>query len=166
MRTTTRPWTMLVAGVLSLLMTSCFTSELILLNDTSDMLTPYPVVTSPPPPHREADPANELPAGQTRAIDPDGFNPLFYTSAITDPARANAIHIGLDLYDQTPGQILYRLFHYPVPPDQVGTDPANQPILIKEGIEDVPDEDTVIELIEGVSDTPGLLTWRVKIAAQ
>ena len=57
--------------ILALLtMAGCpFSSKLTLRNETGMTLTPYPVVTTPPPPHREADSANQIPTNGSAEID-------------------------------------------------------------------------------------------------
>lgn len=123
-----------------------FSSNITLRNQTPSHMTPYPVTTEPPPPHREADPANNVGPGHTTAIDPHGFNPVYYVSGITDPTHANGIYIGLDL-DDDPYMIQYKVFHYKVPPGQAGKDPAVQPILLKQGVTEVEDVDQLIRVI-------------------
>lgn len=158
MSTTSLRNALLVAG---LACASCFSARLGLRNQTTTTLVPYPVVTTPPPPHRQADPANALAPGEFQELDPAGFNPLYYAAGVSDPALPNALHLSLDLYESDPAVILWRVFHYPVPPDQVGTDPALQPQLLREELEELEDRDSVLRLIEGPSDQgPG---WRIEV---
>ncbi len=71
--------------VSSVMMVGCdFTARLEFQNRTATTMTPYPVVEEPPPPHREADPANNLLSGDSTAFDPAGMNPVFYAEGITD----------------------------------------------------------------------------------
>ena len=146
-----------------LLLTSCFTSELRISNETMSPMVPYPVVTSPPPPHREADPSSTLGVGDIQTIDTGGFNPLYYASGITDPQIPNALFIGLDLHDADPPLIQHRLMHYPVPPGQEGTDPALQPIVIVDKVEEVPDKNLIINVFEGPVDRSPGTGWKVQI---
>lgn len=155
----------ITALVLGLLLASCqtYTSTLFLQNETSVDLVPYPVVTVPAPPHREADPSNTVPPNGRLEIDAEGFNPLFYTSSIVDPAAPNALFVGLAFYGDDPPLIQIKLMHYVVPPGQEGTDPAKQPVVLRERIEEVNDEDLVIRLIQAPPGGPGDLPLSVKI---
>jgi hypothetical protein len=97
-----------------------------LVNNGGIDLVPYPVVTSPPPPHREADPANAIPGGSSAPIDPGGFNPLYHHA---DSELGFIVQLALD---DDPAQILVVLHRYTVPPGQEGTDPALQPVKLDE----------------------------------
>jgi len=102
-------------------------TSLTVVNATQSFsFVPYVVVNTPPPPHREADPAGTLAPGGTYAVDLGGFNPIFF-----DETRKNGIVLQLDL-GGTPSAILVRLFDYQVPPGDEGTDPALQPTLLDE----------------------------------
>lgn len=92
-----------------------------LVNDSNTDFVPYPVVTDPPPPHREADTANTLADGQQESFVPSGFNPAYYHA---QSKRGFFLQLGLD---DDPPQILFKLMQFVVPPGQEGTDPANQP---------------------------------------
>ena len=137
-----------------------FTSNITLRNRTSGVLTPYPVVTDPPPPHREADTANNIPETGAASIDPNGFNPVYYMAGVADPAKANGVYIGLDLDGADPMMIQYKVFHYRVPPGEAGHDPAKQPILLKSGVQEVEDVNLRITVSTLITD-PG--DWNVTI---
>lgn len=139
-----------------------FSSNITLKNRTMKTLTPYPVKSTPPPPHREADPTNNILQGHTAAIDPHGFNPVYYASGVTDPNDANGVYIGLDL-DDDPMMIQYKVFHYKVPPGEAGTDPAKQPILLKQGVKEVADVDLRIT-VAALLPNPG--DWAVGISPE
>ena len=163
-RTTT--WCLLLCAVLALSVTSCdFTSDLTFRNVTGQTLTPYPVVTTPPPPHREADSAANISPGGTASIDPLGFNPVYYAAGITDPTQANGVYLGLDLDDAAPFMIQFKVFHYRVPPGQAGHDPDKQPILLHTGVQEIIDVDHTITVsrfpIAGEPLPPG--GWSVRI---
>lgn len=145
--------------------TSCFTSELAIRNETQSQWVPFPVVTSPLPPHREANPAKTILVGKQQAIDPEGFNPIYFASDVSDPSLPNAIFIGLALHANDPPQIQHKLMHYPVPPGQEGTDPGLQPIVIVDKIHEVPDENTVIRVFEGPVDREPGFGWKVEIVS-
>ncbi len=108
-----------------LLLSSCASGDytIRIFNQTSEPLVPFPVVTTPPPPHREADPSNAVPPDGLGDIVPTGFNPMYYS-----PARNFSVLLQLGL-DDDPPQILGRIFTHVVPPGQEGTDPALQPTL-------------------------------------
>ena len=110
------------------LLTSCASADytIRLSNDTTAKLIPYPVVTSPPPPHREADPANSVFAGHSKLLDPTGFNPLFYFDG-----RKVSLTWQFAL-DENPPTILVRTTQHQVPPGQEGNDPALKPTLVSE----------------------------------
>lgn len=112
----------LVAGL-----ASCAADFTITLRNRSTLaFVPYPVVTDPPPPHREADPANTLGNNAEVSIDPVGFNPLFYNEGT---------QIGLMLQlalDDDPPAVLVRIFQHSVAPGQEGSDPSAQPQLVDE----------------------------------
>ena len=156
--------TLLALAVL-LSLSSCFSSRLGLRNETTAPLVPYPVVTDPPPPHREQGSPILLP-GQITEIDIEGFNPLFYAQSVTDPARPNAVFVGLALYAEEPPLLQWRLLHYPVPPDAVGANSAQQPTVLREEAMEVPDEDLVLRVVEGPSDQPPFVTWTVELETQ
>jgi len=103
------------------------TYTLTLVNSTQAPLVPYPVVTDPPPPHREADPAGTLAHGDSAAIDVDAFNPLYY-----GPESGLAVLVQMDLRPED-GELLVRVLEYQVPPDEV-TDEAAQVTLIEENV--------------------------------
>ena len=136
----------------TLLLASCqtFTSTLSLQNETNRDLVPYPVVTTPPPPHRAPDTANTIAPSGRLEIDPEGFNPVFYFGGVGDLGAPNGVFVGLGFYDQEPPIIHIRLFHYVVPPGQEGSDPALQPVLLREDFEEVQDENLVIRVIRGM----------------
>ena len=151
------PWRPLTAGLF--LLTSCFTSSLAIRNETPTALVPYPVVTSPPPPHREADPAASIAPNAEQEIDPEGFNPVYYAGPV-DGTKPNGVFLGLALYHQDPPQIQYRIFHYAVAPGQEGTDPALQPTLLREDVLDLTDDDYVVRVIRKQADVPSA-QWEV-----
>ncbi len=118
---------LLASCLLALFATSCAGDYTIQLqNDTAGALVPYPVVTSPPPPHREADLASVVAVGSSRSIDPESFNPLFFSEL-----RKISLTLQLSL-DLDPPQILGRTMLHVVPPGQEGTDPALQPTQLEE----------------------------------
>lgn len=140
---------------------SSLSSKLVLQNATGKTLTAYPVVTSPPPPHREA--STKIPNLDRYRIDPAGFNPVFYTPGVTDTTKANGLYIGLP--GDEPFQILYRVFHYRVAPGDEGHDPALQPILLHEAIQDVDDVDQTITVSTFTSANTPPGGWTVTIHA-
>ena len=109
--------------LLAALLASCGAGDytLTLRNRTEVDLVPYPVVTTPPPPHREADPANTLAHDSEVQIDTTGFNPLFFHEG---SMKGVVIQLGLD---DDPAALRVVLFQYQVPPGQEGSDPALQP---------------------------------------
>ncbi len=141
-----------------------FSSNIILHNRIEQTMTPYPVKTDPPPPHREADPANDITHQGSQAIDPHGFNPVYYVPGITDVALANGVYIGLDM-DDAPYMIQYKIFHYRVIPGTAGHDPSKQPILLHQGVREVEDRNTaiIVRLGAGVPGTPPPGGWAVLI---
>ena len=155
------------AAVASVLIAGCndFSSTLRLRNLTPHTLTPYPVVTEPPPPHREPNANGVVPQGGTSPIDPAGFNPVFYAPGVTEPGVANGVYLGLSLMESDPLRIQYRVFHYVVPPGQTGQDPGLQPLLLHEGVVDVPDADVTITVTQptdiGANPPPG--GWEVEV---
>ena len=153
----------LVGAVPAFIMTTgCdFTSGITFHNQTSRPITPYPFRLTPPPPHREADPANTVPASGSAPLDPNGFNPVFYVSAVDDVARANGIFIGFDFVGENPHYVQYKVFHYKVPPGQAGTDPDNQPILFQNEIVEVENVDLSIS-VRVDPDAPGRLAVTVE----
>jgi len=145
-----------------------FTSTLRLRNLTPHTLTPYPVATDPPPPHRAADANGVVPRGGASPIDPAGYDPVFYAPGVTEPELANGLLIGLANIDADPRQIQYRVFHYVVPPGRTGEDPALQPLLLHEGVVDVPDVDLTITVTQptGAGATPPPGGWAVDVTAR
>ncbi|MEM7310800.1 MAG: hypothetical protein AAF682_29285 [Planctomycetota bacterium] len=119
-----------LALVCAALSASCNSADytLTLQNDSAVPLVPYPVVTTPPPPHREADPANTVAAGTSQAIEPTGFNPLYYQAS-----RMLSLTLQLGL-DQDPPAVLARVLRHAVEPGQEGADPALQPTLVGEQV--------------------------------
>lgn len=112
----------LAAATLGLLLAGCPDDfEVTLRNDSGATLVPYPVVTGPPPPHREADPAGAIAPGNSASIETADFNPLYYTEG-----RMLSLTVKLGL-DQDPAQILVRLLEHQVPPGQELGDPALAP---------------------------------------
>ena len=122
-----RSW--LAVPLLALLAVLCGcpsdTYTLTLANSTQSDLVPYPVVTTPPPPHREPDAANTLAHNDSTLVDVDGFNPLYYS-----PELKIGVVIQMDLLGEPP-QLFVRAFDYAVAPDQV-TDEASQVTLREE----------------------------------
>ena len=111
----------------ALLLGSCASDYTITLRNRANVdMVPYPVVTTPPPPHRAADPANTLAHNQQTDVDPTGFNPLFFHAG-----SGTSVTFQLSL-DTDPPQILIRIMQHQVPPGQEGTDPALQPQLADE----------------------------------
>lgn len=124
---------------------SCsYDSILRLRNETGDDLVPYPVVTTPPPPHREALPAGTVPHQGEAVLDTKGFNPVYFQEGVVDLDEANGLYLGFDLIDADPLLIQYKVFHYKVPPGTDGGDPTKQPILLHQGFEEVEDLDLTI----------------------
>ena len=161
----TKRWFFVWAVAAAALVAGCaFSSNIRLHNGTDQVLRPYPVKTDPPPPHREGDPAGDLPTNGNASIDPHGFNPVYYASGITDPGKANGVYIGMQL-DEVPYMIQYKVFHYVVEPGQAGKDPAKQPILLHSGVEEVENVDQKIVVNSvfpiGTPKPPG--GWRVEI---
>ena len=162
---TPRRWFLFCAALAGWMTMGCaFSSGLEIRNLTGRTLTPYPLRTTPPPPRREADPTNDIVGGGIASIDPLGFNPVYYNANITELDRTNGLFLGLQLDDE-PYRIQFKLFHYRVPPGEAGTDPALQPILLHQGIEDVSDENLRIIVTRstplGEPPTPG--DWTVRI---
>ena len=117
-----------------------------LKNLTNRHLQAYLVVTTPPPPHREAVPAMDIVGLGERTLDPNSFNPTYYTEGVQSPTKPNGIYIGFDL-EFSPRYILYRIFHFIVPPGQEGQDPQLQPKLLnQEAVEISWNADTVMTL--------------------
>ena len=153
-----------LAGLVTLatLVTSCFSSGIRLINDTTQPLTPYPVVTDPPPPHREADPAGVVAPAASTALDPNGFNPVFYAAQSVSDQGPNGLALSFALVDGDPKEILVRIMRYAVEPGQEGTDPALQPTVLREDIYEVEDEDLDVLLEEKVGDAGGKV-WQVSV---
>lgn len=117
-----------------------------LRNLTQRSLEAYLVVVNPPPPHREHVPAMDIgPLGE-RELDPNAFNPVYYTAGVQNPDKPNGIYIGFDV-EFEPRGILYRIFHFKVPPGQEGQDPNLQPkVLAEEYAEITWNADTLMTL--------------------
>ena len=107
-----------------------------LRNLTSRVLQAYLVVTNPPPPHREHVPAMDIAGLDENTVDPNGFNPVFYTEGVQNPTKPNGIYIGFAL-EFEPRLIQYRIFRFKVPPGQEGQDPALQPTVLNEQVVEV-----------------------------
>lgn len=155
-----------ICAAAALLLPGCAPIKGIFLqNDTGSDLTPYPVVTNPPPPHREADPGSKVPAGGEGKIDPQSFNALYYAPGFTPPGPnpedvANALNVQLPSDDDDPKFILARTFHYFAEPGQEGTQPDLQPKKLHEIFHEVNSEHVKITLSN--DDTvPG--GWKVEI---
>ena len=140
-----------------------FSSKLSLVNETAHPMIPYPVVTDPPPPHREADPGAIVPIQGKRSVPTGGFYPLYYSAGVLNPQRPNALYLGLDFYDDSPPQILYRVMHMSVPPGQEGQDPELQPVVLKEELVTITDVNHVIVVDETVTDESPVPVWKVTI---
>ena len=81
-----------------------------------------------------------------RTLDPNSFNPTYYTEGVQSPTKPNGIYIGFDL-EFSPRFILYRIFHFVVPPGQEGQDPQLQPKLLnQEAVEISWNADTLMTL--------------------
>jgi len=118
----------------------------ILRNLTQKHLEAYPVVVDPPPPHRERVAALDVPGLGERALDPNGFNPVYYTQGVQNPDKPNGIFLGFAL-EFPPRAIQYRIFHHVVPPGQEGVDPDLQPTMLGEGFVTVTwSADTLVEV--------------------
>jgi hypothetical protein len=161
---------MRIAGAVAAtgMLTACtYDSELLLENLSGHALTPYPVHTEPPPPHRAEDAENVVPVWDARPIDPEGFNPVYYATGIEDETQANGLYLGLDLVNTTDYMIHYRVLHYRVPPGQAGTNPALLPIVLAEGVADVTNVNyrvTVSTPTDVGSAPPG--GWTITIAPE
>lgn len=140
----------------------CFESNLTLRNVTGHTLTPYPVVSDPPPLHREADTAGDIENHGSASINPFGFNPVYYVPGIDDEDQPNGVYIGLDLDGAAPWYIQYKIFHYKVPPGEAAKDPDKQPILLDQGVEDVNNEDQLIR-VRALMNPDGSEDWVVLI---
>ena len=115
----TRTIALLVAAVL---VTGCATDHIVTLrNNTGAPLTYCPVVTDPPPPHREVS-NTIIDPGLRTEIDVDGFNPLYW-----DPGSNLSVLVQLALTDDPP-MLLAVILQHQVPPGQEGNDPALQPV--------------------------------------
>ncbi len=123
-----------------------------LTNATGKALTSYEVNTSPPPARL---PADTVPHAGTFNIDPAGFNAVFvWDGGISLTGMdANGFFIGLGL-TETPPVIQYKQFHYKVTPGTAGSDPALQPILLR---------DRVVEVTEGDISIVVNSMWRARI---
>lgn len=139
-----------------------FSSNITIRNQLAQTLVPYPVRETPPPPHREADPANSLELFDTAPIDPSGFNPVYYASGIENQSSANGLFIGLDSLDADPFHIQFKVFHYKVPPGEAGSDPDLQPILLHQGIVEVEDVNQLIR-VRTVITSPPPGGWQIDI---
>ena len=95
------------------------------------------------------------------------YNPVFYVAGITDESQANGLYIGLDL-DDDPMMIQYTVFRSRVPPGQAGHDPAQQPILLHQGVEEVSDVALTIrvQLATGSAPPPGCWTVMIEPSPQ
>ncbi len=153
---------------LTLLASCTFSNSIRLRNKTNGDLVLYPVVTNPPPPHREASIINTIAKDDFGVLNHNAFNPVYYQAGIANPSRPNGLYLGFDLYDADPLVILYRVMHYVVPPGQEGNDPALQPIILEEDFVEVPDQNLVVRVIQEnvmmVPPMPG--GWRVEITAR
>ena len=104
--------------------------NLTLQNDIGRAITPYPVVTTPPPPHRVADPSNAIGVGASGTVDVAGFNPVYIYPPLPQIAgQPNGFIVQLDLESPDP-TILVISYQYKVPPGEEQGDPANQPVAI------------------------------------
>lgn len=101
-------------------------------NRTEQALVPYPVVTTPPPPHRERDLDQRVPHGCYALIDPLGFNVVYSNElfSITDRS-VNGFSMQFDT-STSPTGLLYRAMHFRVAPGDEGTDPDLQPWVVEE----------------------------------
>ena len=158
-------WLFLCVPAVAVLAIGCrFNSNIRLHNTTNKVLTPYPVKSEPPPPHREADPAGDVAINGDSTIDPEGFNPVYYASGVSSLSQANGVYIGLQM-DEPPYMIQYKVFHYKVEPGQAGHDPAVQPILLHTGVEEVENvnQKIVVNSFFGVGDPVPPGGWEVRI---
>lgn len=120
-------------------MSGCTGHSAYLYNGTQYTLTPYPLVSKPPPPHHVADPANAIAPNTEEPIDMHGTNPVFYAAGITDPKEPNGVYFKFFFYQaKGPWPVQYRIYHYLVPPGQEGKDLDKQPILLDKGSLQVP----------------------------
>ena len=108
-------------------------------NLTATSLVPYPVVVTPPPPHRQRDLAGRIAHGCSGSVDTAGFN-LVLTNEIYTGTSANGIFLGFD-FESTPSVLQVKVFHYKVAPGAEGNDPALQPVLIKQNVFEASDGD-------------------------
>lgn len=128
--------------VIAALAAGCSSHDLVISldNQTTVDLVPYPVVTAPPPPHRESDPANTLPAGSQVVLNHNGFNPLYYHA---DSKRGVVIQFDLA---STPAQLFVRGFHYQVEPGKEGNDPALQPTSFMDWLFEISKDNVTLTL--------------------
>ena len=116
--------------------------NIILVNETEETLTFHDVNPNPPPARIAA---GTVPAGETWAVDPLGYSPVFAWDDGIDPGgtHPNGFQIVLALADAPP-LIQYKLFHYKVAPATEGKDPDLQPILLDNRILEVTEGDLFI----------------------
>jgi hypothetical protein len=128
-----------VCAVASLVLaaTSGCTHSLYLHNGTNYALTPYQMVSKPPPAHYQAVPKSDIAPNTEAPIEKYGLHPVFYSPAAADPTHLeepNGVHFKF-FFNQPKGPwpVQYMVYHYQVPPGQEGKDPGKQPILLDKG---------------------------------
>ena len=151
---------LLLAAAATLCLQACSIDGIKLRNETQVSLIPYPVVTTPPPPHRESNPAGAIAPGANGKIDPTGFNPLFYSAQPVALTVANGLHIQFTSAGDEPQAVMARVFHHVVQPGQEGSDPAQQPVLLHEVFQEVPGGNILITVATDDQTNGG---WSVTI---
>ncbi len=104
-------------------------------NRTGTDLIPYPVVTSPPPPHRERDVDGRIPRNCSATVDSEGFN-LVLTNEDYGGSGTNGVFLGFDT-STSPLTVLVRRLRYKVAPGQEGSNSSLQPEVIQDEVVEV-----------------------------
>jgi hypothetical protein len=151
---------------LALAVTGGCTHSVYLHNGTNYTLTPYQMVSQPPPAHYQADPKNDIAPNTQAPIEKYGLHPVFYAPVIADPTdlqEPNGVYFKF-FFNQPKGPwpVQYMVYHYQVPPGQEGTDPGKQPILLDKGSLAV--TLPVKMKLESVPKPGGGTTWSVSLA--
>ena len=118
---------LLTLAATTLLFAGCSASDYSIgfVNETRAEVELYSIETSPPPPRRVA--SGTLVAPGTRfAVDTESFNPVFY-----DPQSKLGLILQMD-FASDPPMILTRVMQYQVAPGTAGSDPALQPVPVKD----------------------------------